>query len=839
MNTPRPELPLHLPQGLESLRDLALDLRWTWSHRADALWRTLDPGLWEQTENPWLLLQNISRDRLREAADDPAIVARVRELDEERRADRTARTWFGSTHAGAPLRCVAYFCMEFGLGEALPLYAGGLGVLAGDYLKSASDLGLPVVGMGLLYQQGYFHQMLGPNGRQAEAYPYNDPISLPIEPVVSPSGGWLHVSLDLPGRKLLLRVWKATVGRVPLYLLDSNDPLNTPVDRGITSQLYGSGKELRLLQEIVLGIGGWRALGALGIEPDICHLNEGHAAFALVERARSYMLRHSVSFWEALWVTRAANVFTTHTAVDAAFDRYEPELLQRFQPYARPYLEQLGVRPWELFGLGRRDPGDRAEPFNMAFLAMRGSGVVNAVSRLHEDVSRSLFRSLFPRWPEVEVPVTSVTNGVHMPSWDSPAADAAWEEACGKGCWRAPLEEIPEAIEKMPPERIWAFRSEARQTLVGYVRARLARQLGGEAADEDRIAAAKHVLDPNSLTLGFARRFTGYKRPDLLLLDPERLLRLLSDPARPVQLVVAGKAHPDDPWGKDAIQRWVEIARRPAAEGKIVFLADYDLTMAQELVRGVDVWINTPRPPWEACGTSGMKVLVNGGLNLSTMDGWWAEAYRPEVGWAVGGSEGGSDAADAEHLYGTLEQGIVPEFYRRDERGIPLDWIARIRASMATLAPRFSADRMVREYTEALYLPAVERFRNRSDAPRGTAGRLRDWQQGLASRWHTIHFGPVQVESSGEGTSIQVPVYLGDVQAGEVRVELYAEPLGEGSPVRVPMDPVRPIPGAANGAVYAADIETRRNPADFTPRVIPDKRGIDVPLESQLILWAR
>ena len=742
-------------------------------------------------------------------------------------------------------RRVAYFCMEFGLGEALPLYAGGLGVLAGDHLKTASDLGVPLVGIGLLYQEGYFRQMTDGAGWQHEVFTYNDPASMPLRPVRAADGGWLHAALAFPGRTVRLRLWEARVGRVMVYLLDSNDPLNSPVDRGITGKLYDVGSDMRLLQEFVLGIGGWRALEALGLEVDVCHLNEGHAAFAVIERARSFMLRHGVSFEDALWATRAGNVFTTHTPVAAGFDRFERSLVEQYMPYLRDYVTQLGVGLDDILALGRLRPDDATEPFNMAYLAIRGSIATNAVSALHGAVSRRLFAGLFPRWPEAEVPVTHVTNGVHVPTWDSPQADRLWEETCGKACWSGPLESLGAAIAQVPDERLWACRAEARRFLVHVVRSRLARQLGFRGAEATVITRAAHVFDPNALTLGFARRFATYKRPTLLLRDRDRLVRLLMDDARPVQLVVAGKAHPADAEGKALIREWAQLARDPAVRERVVFLEDYDITLAQELVRGVDVWINTPRRPWEASGTSGMKVLVNGGLNLSERDGWWAEAWEPGVGWAIG--DGGThedeaawDDLEAEQLYTILEREIVPAFYGRDADGLPRAWIARMRASMAQLAPRFSTGRMMREYVESLYLPATALVRQRVADGGRPARELREWAARLTAAWPSVRFGAVRVEGEGGQWCFTAQVYLGDAEPGDVSVELFANaPDGTGAPFRVEMARVHELPGTTNAALYQAAVAADRPAGDFTPRVVPRHPDVRVPLELPLVTWQR
>ena len=602
-------------EGFDSLAELALDMRWSWNHAADEVWRQLDPALWDFTQNPWVVLQTVSRDKLRRVLAEPAFRDKVDALVLARRQAMKAPAWFQQNHPQSPLTRVAYFSMEFMLSEALPIYSGGLGNVAGDQLKAASDLGVPVVGVGLLYQQGYFRQEIDKNGAQEALYPYNEPGQLPITPLRYPNGEWLRLEVALPGYSVWLRAWQAQVGRVNLYLLDSNDAGNFPAHRGITSELYGGGAELRLKQEMVLGIGGWRLLRALGLQPEVCHLNEGHAALAMLERAYSFMQETAQPFEVALAVTRAGNLFTTHTAVAAGFDRFAPALIEEYLgAYAQ---KKLGITLDQLLALGREKPNDPSESFNMAYLAIRGSGAVNGVSRLHGEVSRHLFGPLFPDWPADEVPIGHVTNGVHMPTWDSAAADDLWTTTCGKDRWLGTTETLEQDIRRVSDESLWNFRIAASKSLVEYTRARLSRQLAASGASPEAVDEAKHLFDPNALTLGFARRFATYKRPNLLLHDPERLLRLLTIPQRPVQLILAGKAHPADKAGQALIQEWTHFIRRPDVRPHIVFLSDYDMLLGEHLVQGVDVWINTPRRPWEACGTSGMKVLVNGGINLS------------------------------------------------------------------------------------------------------------------------------------------------------------------------------------------------------------------------------
>lgn len=833
-------LPRDLPVELEVLTTLALDLRWTWSHAGDTLWQMVSPTTWAQTRNTWTILQNVSQERLDQLARDARFLEELQGLVAERTRYLDEVGWYGQTYRGAEITRIAYFSMEVGLGDGLPLYAGGLGVLAGDYLKAASDLGVPVVGVSLLYQQGYFRQVLDAYGTQQALYPYNDPITLPIQPVAAPTGGWLHVPLAFPGRTVLLRVWQACVGRVTLYLLDSNDPLNSPADRGITSELYGGGVALRLMQEIVLGIGGWLALQALGLEVDVCHLNEGHAAFVVLERARHFMMQHQVSFWEALWATRAGNVFTTHTPVADGFDTFAPALIDQYLSYFRDYLTQLGISLHDLLALGRTHPQDTREPFNMAYLAMRGCALANGVSRLHGTVSRQLFQPLYPRWPAQEVPVGHVTNGVHAPTWDSPWADALWTQTCSKTRWCGTVEPLAAAIEALSDEALWNCRAAERQDLVRYARQRLARQLGQRGAAPETVTQAMHVLDPNALTLGFARRFAAYKRPNLLLHDPERLIRLLTHTTSPVQLILAGKAHPADEEGKRLVCAWADFVQQPAVRSRAVFLEDYDMALAQELVQGVDVWLNTPRRPWEACGTSGMKVLVNGGLNCSVLDGWWAEAYTPEVGWALGDGHEHPEAWDTvetTQLYELLEQQIVPAFYDRDARGIPTRWVQRMRASMARLTPQFSSNRMLAEYVEQYYLPAATAFHRRRDRSGALAKALHAWQRTLAAHWHAVHFGSLDVRREGDAWVWHVHVYLGEVSPEHVQVELYADPVADEVPWRQEMTRGETIPGALHGYVYQATVPDGRPSWHWTPRIIPSHPEVHVPLEAAWIVW--
>jgi glycogen phosphorylase len=829
-------------EGFDILAELALDMRSSWDHATDQVWRQLDPVLWELTQNPWVVLQTVSREKLQSTLADSDFRKHVDDLIQTRRDTAEAPAWFQQTHPQSPLSCVAYFSMEFMLSEALPIYSGGLGNVAGDQLKAASDLGVPVIGVGLLYQQGYFRQVIDKDGAQQALFPYNDPGQLPITPLRHNNGEWLRLEISLPGYSVWLRAWQVQVGRLQLYLLDSNDAANYPAHRGITSELYGGGPELRLKQELLLGIGGWRLLNSLGIQPEVCHLNEGHAAFAVLERARSFMEENGKTFAEALAVTRAGNLFTTHTAVAAGFDRFTPALLEQ---YLGGYAEQrLGITRHDLLALGRQNPDDASEPFNMAYLAIRGSGAVNGVSSLHGRVSQHLFEPLFAHWPTDEVPVGHVTNGVHMPTWDSAASDELWTEACGKDRWLGAVDTLEQDMRQVSDNQLWRFRLAASRSFVDYVRERLSRQLAASGALPEEVEVAKHLFDPNILTLGFARRFASYKRPNLLLHDPERLLSLLTNPQRPVQLIIAGKAHPADEVGRALIQQWTQFIRQPEVRPHAIFLSDYDMHLTEHMVQGVDVWLNTPQRPWEACGTSGMKVLVNGGINLSELDGWWAEAYTPEVGWALGDGQEHDhdpawDAAEAEALYDLLENEVIPEFYTRDEQGVPIAWVARMRESMARLTPRFSTNRAVCEYTEQYYLQLASSYLARA-ADKGAIGvKLVNWHQLLEQQWSALHFGELRQETTGEQHVFEVQVYLDDLDPTVVRVELYANGVDGSAAERVEMQRVRQLVGALNGYAYHAEVPAIRPATDYTVRLIPHHDGVAVPLEDAHILWQR
>jgi len=831
-------------EGADDLLRLALDMRWSWNHSADEVWRQLDPALWDLTHNAWIILMTLSRDMLRSRLADPAFRERVNDLLREKEEAENSSRWFQQKYPDSSLKTVAYFSMEYMLSEALPIYVGGLGNVAGDQLKSAADLGVPVTAIGLLYQQGYFRQAIDRNGNQQAMYPFNDPMQLPISPLRLPDGEWLRVKVELSGYPVWLRTWQVQVGTTRLYLLDSNDASNLPIHRGITSEVYGGGEDLRIKQEIILGIGGWRLLRALGIHPEVAHMNEGHAAFLVLERANDLMKETGLSFEEALAVTRAGNLFTTHTAVAAGFDHFSPGLVAQY----------LGAYAWDelhidfntLMALGRENPGNAGEGFNMAWLAVRGSGAVNGVSKLHGTVSQHLFQSLFQRWPRIEVPVGSVTNGVHMPSWDSAYADEVWTHACGKEPWKGDLEGHAENIASTPDEFLWKMRNLSRDTLVRYTRERFSRQVAVAGASADLIETAKQVLDPGVLTMGFARRFVPYKRPFLLLHDEQRLIRILTNPERPVQLILAGKTSPSDESGKALIRQWVQFIQNHDLYHHVIFLSDYDMLLTEHLVQGVDVWLNSPRRPWEASGTSGMKVLVNGGINVSELDGWWVEAYTPEVGWAIGdgwehGDDPAWDAKEAEDLYEILEHQLIPEFYDRNAQGIPERWVQRVRKSMSTLTPQYSANRTVREYTEKYYLPAAASYLQRA-ADNGAAGiRIVKTHRQLQEKWGGLHLGDLQSTHTGDGWSFHISINLNGIDPEKVAVQLYADGKNTDGKSEEPAEKVtmQQEAGSDGSAIYLAHIKTDRPATDYTVRIIPAYENLSLPLEDPLIHWQR
>ena len=824
-----------LPAELAGLIPLALDLRWSWHHGSDHLWRSLDEDIWETTHNAWLVLNSASGEHLQALAQDSEFLEVYQNQLTAHHAFSESATWYSETCEEQLGDGVAWFCMEYGVSESLPLYSGGLGVLAGDFLKAASDLGVPVMAVGLLFQQGYFRQALNTDGEQIEFHPYNDPTMLPVSPLRDRNGEWARVTVPFPGREVRLRAWKGQVGRCELLLLDSNDPRNEPGDRGITSELYSGDPEKRLQQEMVLGIGGWRLLELLQRNPSACHINEGHSALALIERAHFWQQRYQADFASARMATRATNLFTTHTSVAAGFDRFSRKLAEL---YLSPWLSENGNRLDTVLAIANGG----GEHLNMAGIALGMSARFNGVSQIHQQVTQTIFQPWFGRWPTADIPADYVTNGVHTPSWDSPESDALWTRACGQDRWRRPLTE-PCPLKNTTDAELWQMRRAQRKRLISYLRGRLRSQHCEHNFGNTAEAACGLLLDPETLTLGFARRFTSYKRPDLLLKDPDRLIALLTCRDRPLQIVLSGKAHPKDPEGKALIKLWKTFSRLPEVEGKVVFIEDYDLAVANQLIQGVDVWLNCPRHPWEACGTSGMKVLVNGGINLSQFDGWWAEAWNESVGWAIRPNASFAqlsqtdqhDEADALELYELLEQQVIPDFYKLNDQGLPSLWLDRMRASMNQLTARYSANRMVREYVNEFYRPMIAKGARRNPEQARELVQLLDH---IARHWPMLRFGSLHSEEQGGQRVFVLDVYLDGLSQDQVSVELVAEASEFGPRVVQTMQLDHALPGAEDSFMYRCTVPSR--PAEhFTPRIRVRDERLNLPLEDRHILWYR
>jgi glycogen phosphorylase len=775
-----------LPEPLARLRELAFDLRWSWNRNAIALFRRVDADLWERVgHNPVLMLDTVERKRIEALASDEGFLAHLDSVARETDAYHTASsTWYRRISPNGSNPLVAYFSAEFGITECLDIFSGGLGILAGDHLKVASDLGVPLVGVGLLYQQGYFHQYLDQTGWQQELYREQDFTVLPLTREER-DGEPLRVEVPHPGRSVYAHVWRAQVGRVPLYLLDTNIPDNLPEDRDITDQLYGGDLELRIRQEIVLGIGGVRALAALGLEPPVYHMNEGHSAFAAVERARRLMAAHDVPFRTACEAGAAGTIFTTHTPVPAGHDRFPPELVER---YLGEYVHGFGISTSDFLALGQASPG-AAESFNMTVLALRTAGVTNGVSQLHGRVSRRMWQGLWPELPEDEVPIGSITNGVHLPSWVSQDLVQVYDRYLGPRWREDPADQaIWSRADRIPPDELWRTHERRRENLVAFVRTRVRAQLARRGAAEYELRAADEVLDPEAMTIGFARRFATYKRALLLFRDPDRLARILDAADRPVQLIIAGKAHPRDDAGKALIQRIVELTREEPFRRRVVFIEDYETAVARYLVQGCDVWLNTPRPPLEASGTSGMKAAANGVLNLSTLDGWWAEAWdalggrRGVGGWTIGNGESHldheeQDRLEAAALYSLLEREIVPAFYDRGADHVPLQWVKWMRQSIARLCPVYNMARVVQDYTERYYLPGADRSARLLASGAESARQITGWKEKVEREWHHVRVSEVREAPPSEVTSgdefrVAAAVSLGQLTPDDAVVQL-------------------------------------------------------------------
>jgi starch phosphorylase len=870
-----------LPEPLRPLRDLLLNLRWSWDTTTAALFAEIDADAWaEAGGDPAALLAGISQDRLNSLAADEGFLSRLRSMTDGLAWYLSAPRWYQSfQEQWAAPRSVAYFSPEYGITAALPQYSGGLGILAGDHLKSASDLGVPLIGVGLLYRSGYFTQSLSEQGWQAERYPVSDPHGLPLTLLRDSSGAAVEIKVGLAGGAWLrAQIWVAEIGRVPLLLLDSQVQDNEPELREITDRLYGGGTEHRLCQELLLGIGGVRAVRAYcaltGREaPEVFHTNEGHAGFLGLERISEY-LHQGLSFGEALEVCRAGTVFTTHTPVPAGIDRFPVDLVARqFQgPSADPAL------PCErVLALGAETyPGGDPGVFNMAVMGMRLAQRVNGVSRLHGTVSRQMFAGLWPGFDAAEVPIGSITNGVHGPTWIAPqlldhvggaaapggdatagVARAAADVAGTAGVAGTGADLVGTGVDVVgaaaDPARLWKIRGELRAALVGEARRRLRASWLQRGKSPAELSWIDHVLDENVLTIGFARRVPSYKRLTLMLHDPGRLTSLLLDPERPIQVVIAGKAHPADERGKQLIQRMVRFADDPRIRHRIVFLPDYDMALARTMVQGCDVWLNNPLRPLEACGTSGMKAALNGALNLSVLDGWWDEWFDGHNGWAIPSAEDVGDPArrdelEAAALYDLLGDTVAPLFYATGVGGLPRRWLEMVAHSLRTLGPKVQADRMVREYVTQMYAPAAAMSRALAagppEAPFSAARDLIGWKQRVADGWAAVRIEHVEAEdgdlSPGGRILVRASVALGELTPDDVTVEVVSGLAGDDDeilqPVFTPMTRQQADDGDERAHRYIGEVRLRRSgPFGYTVRVLPSHPLLSAPAEMGLV----
>ena len=798
-----------VPKRISRLQDLASNLWWTWTPQARTLFRTLDRELWESTgHNPVALLQSVSQARLEQVAQDEAYGMKYDAVLRHFDAYLARDAWHDAAFSDKQ-HVYAYFCAEYGWHEALALYSGGLGVLAGDHTKAASDLGVPLVGVGLWYPEGYFHQRVAADGHQEAVYARKDPQTLPLE-LVMDGEQEVRVAVTLYDREVSLRAWKVTVGRVPVYLLDTDVPENTAEDRDLLRRLYGGDQRTRVAQEIVLGIGGVRLLRALGVAPTSWHMNEGHSAFMALERCREFVSQ-GLSFEVAREAVAASTVFTVHTPVAAGNDAFPFELISQ---YFENYWGSLGLNQQSFLALGRFDLG-WGSVFSMPALAIGFSSGRNGVAELHGDTSRNLWRELWPEVPTDEVPIGFVTNGVHLPTWVAPETQELVATVLPED-WRARLDDVVmwRRVEQLDEAKLWAVRKALKAQSVRFLRRRVLRQLERHGATPTALQNTGELFDPDALTIGFARRFATYKRATLIFRDLDRLARILGDPERPVQLVFSGKAHPADKPGQDLITVIHNLSKDKRFAGKILFVEDYDMAVGRALTRGSDVWLNNPRRPLEASGTSGQKAAMNGGLNLSILDGWWPEGFDGDNGWAIGSarsfdSEEQADAADADALYDLLEREVVPLYYARDEQGVPRGWLTRSKDAIATISPRFNASRMVKDYVTLYYAPASERSRELSAQGFGGAADLAAWREHVAQSWSSVELSAQAVDDgvrrSGDELRVKASFQPHDLGDAEVRVEVVYSLEKDNLMTdlyRVPMQKVTDDENAADGAVH-------------------------------------
>lgn len=839
-----------LPSDIARLEELAYNLWWSWEPDAQALYAQLDPVLWESTNhNPVRLLHHVSQERMNAAAADPVYLEAYRrclaEFDRYMAAD--ANTWYRRHHEDKTDQTIAYFSAEFGLHESLPIYSGGLGVLSGDHCKAASDLGLPFIGVGFLYPQGYFTQRIDTQGMQQAEYEKIDFAEVPARPALDQQGDEVLISVDLPGRTVYAKVWRIQVGRVPVFLMDTDVPRNAPQDRELSARLYGGDREMRISQEIVLGIGGVRAVVALGYRPSVWHMNEGHSAFLGLERARRKVQEEGLSFDAAVEAVRANTLFTTHTPVPAGNDAFAFELVDKF---FWQYWGQLGLDRDRFIEFARQEL-PWGPQYSMTVLALKLSGYANGVSELHGAVSRDMWKFLWPDTPTAEIPISSITNGVHTKTWLAPELKSLYSRYLPRD-WEEHVESPAtwQDIDIIPDEELWSAHQERKEKLIEFVRRRAKRQLLRHGEGPQRMNDAGKLLNPQALTIGFARRFATYKRASLFFHDLDRVRRLLNDPDRPMQVIFSGKAHPADDAGKALIQHVYEFSQEPDLAGKIVFVENYDMNIARHLISGVDVWLNTPRRPREASGTSGEKAALNGIPNFSILDGWWDEGFDGANGWAIGEDREYKDSAtqddaDAYSLYTTLEQEIIPLFFDRSQAtGLPYGWLRVMKNAIRTCAPKFSMSRMVIDYTEQFYLPAAATGRRYQQEKFAVAKQMAAWKAGLRSHWSNVHIErmplPVEHVKVGESVPVQARVWLHGIPQDQVVVEIVAgSQSADGELVTPQLQPMLPAGNAGDGLLYAGEFRPMHSGSiALAVRVRPHSPNQLHPIEPNLVKWA-
>jgi glycogen phosphorylase len=834
-----------IPAALSSLEEMAHNLWLSWNFEAITLFMRLDYDVWLQSnQNPAKMLGMVSQERYDEMAQDDSYLSALKMVEEKFDRYKNGESWYKGDHEGI----VAYFSMEYGLDVSLPVYSGGLGILSGDHMKASSDMGLPLVGVGLLYRQGYFKQYLNPDGFQLESYPENDWYNMPVHRCLGSDGVPILIAVEMAGKTIAAQIWEVKVGRSSLFLLDTNIEENSAEDREITSALYGGNSETRVRQEILLGIGGIRALRALGIDVAVTHMNEGHSAFLALERIREIMVEKSFTFAEAVQAVWPTNIFTTHTPVPAGNERFGIDLMEK---YFRSWAQLLEIEWKDFIALGREKPEDQAEPFCMTIFALKLAAYANGVAKLHGVVSRDMWASLWPGLPKDEVPISSITNGIHPRTWASHNMLELLDRYFGPRFYEEPANlDMWDRMDRISDEELWRTHERRRERLVVFARDRLKRGMKRAGASEDAIRRAEDVLSPYAITISFARRFATYKRGNLLLRDPDRLLRLISDKDRPVQFIFAGKAHPHDLPGKEIIKELVHFSRREDVQSRVIFLEDYDMTMARYLTAGSDVWLNTPRRPLEASGTSGMKAGVNGVLNCSVLDGWWAEGYSPDVGWAIGSGEEYKDEElqdriESEALYDLLEHEIVPLFYQRGRDGLPREWIRRMKASMKSIGQDFSTHRMLKEYSENYYFPALDNHRKLAGADYAPAKDVAAYLAKARKAWPGIAISDLRADAKpimerGDKVTVSAMVDLGGLEPSEAAVELYhgAVTLQDGivSPERCEMQAMEKKGKAWQYSVTVVCDRTGQH--GYSVRVMPKHSALVSPYVPGLIKWA-